>query len=347
MKYSLCVAALGTPLVLSGCGIIGLCSNSCPKGWVHASADCGCMQTIKENPSAPTGGVTASCMCEYSNGRYGAWFKSRPAFYGQSNVTVSANTCEYLPLCQLIDDTYTVIRGTSRLSQTIWGQNINLLNGSIVWYAYGFPEKEGSIESEYLPTLARFVLHMYYLDDNISVNLAENSLPTCEAECSAEKSDCLRLNAPPNAAPGLLALHQQLVQKPGIIKATELQQMFNISDDPCKRGDTSLGDGVITNSGDSCTIEASLQDFSFSTYIGVPENLRGSSNIKNNHIYIDFLAGARGNLHFYSHEDADDDDKTDAQRLDSMFGGDIKGISSDGQYAVFSVGSRCLRAKYH
>src|SRR3954466_3805866 len=41
-RMPICLCLL---VALGRCGILELCSNSCPPGWVHGSFDCGCMET--------------------------------------------------------------------------------------------------------------------------------------------------------------------------------------------------------------------------------------------------------------------------------------------------------------
>ena len=338
------LALLPIALALSGCGIAGLCTNQCPKGWSHGSADCGCMEDAKNPGGGGAGGsVAAACMCSYSDGRYGAWFNLRPPNYGQSSVTVTASTCEYLPVCQLIDESYTVLRGTVSLTHTQWGTNTNQLNNSTVFYAFGYP---GHAQNEQPNVPWRYALQFLHFERVAAGPLTNNSIPECETECNVGGSNCLRLGEIPGRTASLRALHSRLITMPKIIEASELVSMFSITDDPCHRRGTLIEGGNISNRGESCTLEAALPSGTMNAYIGVPDLLQGNIKTSGGLIQVDFDRGARASIHFAAPVSAAQADEDTAADFDADWGGDIKAIESNGESVLFSVGAgSCIRTK--
>jgi hypothetical protein len=122
--------------------------------------------------------------------------------------------------------------------------------------------------------------------------------------------------------------------------------MFGVPEDPCKRGGTTIEGGVIKNSGQECSLLAALPGLNFDAQIDVPGVLQGDLKVSGNSFEVQFPAGARGTLHFYAEAGAPGEDIQDAAAVDREYGGDIRAILSDGQYAVFSIGTKtCMRAK--
>jgi hypothetical protein len=90
MRPSLSIALLA-PLLLSGCGILGVaCNNQCPPGWVHGSVDCGCMQVAK-NPGHSGPG---SPQPYYVTRRYNCKDVSNGSDRGSCDTTINAASCQ-------------------------------------------------------------------------------------------------------------------------------------------------------------------------------------------------------------------------------------------------------------
>jgi hypothetical protein len=123
--------------------------------------------------------------------------------------------------------------------------------------------------------------------------------------------------------------------------------MFQVPGYPCHRGDTTFNNGTFVNNGDSnCTLEASLSGASMNAYIEVPKHVEGSLKSAGSDLQVEFAKGGRANLHFAAPTSASEDDEKDAADFNKDWGGDIHAISSDGHYAVFSIGSSsCARVK--
>src|SRR5215475_345127 len=75
-------------LPLFGCGIVGLCSNSCPSGWVHGSFDCGCMQVSQRSGTLP------APKPYYIARRYSCKNVSNGSDAGTCDSSVNADSCQ-------------------------------------------------------------------------------------------------------------------------------------------------------------------------------------------------------------------------------------------------------------
>lgn len=335
-----------TPL-LAACGFLGLCTNECPPGWVHASVDCGCAEQVKAHKKDAEGGdkaIYSSCTCAYSDGRYGAWFNSRPNEYGSSSVLVNAGACEYLPVCQYLDDGYHTIRGSFRLTNIQWGKNTNLLNGSTVYYAFGDPEKAASIKGGYTPIPASLNLRALHYVKMLSAIMPAATDGSCETQCAIGSPNCLRLGPVQDYAPSLKQLYQRLRERPATLPQADLLAMFNEAEDPCNRGSTTITGGSLANSGDECNLKASLPQVA-DVFINVPKLLTGNVTVSGPDLKVDFSAGARASLHFYAPAGSSAQKISDTKDLDSDWGGAITSISSDGKYGVFSINKSCVRTQ--
>jgi len=162
----------------------------------------------------------------------------------------------------------------------------------------------------------------------------DNSIATCEQECSSGSPFCLRLKIHSAEQAGLLRLRQTIMGHASVIKSSDLLAMFNINSDPCKRSDTSFENGKVANQGEtsSCTLETQLPDSSLS--IKVPELLEGEWVANGSEVRARFdNAQTRAHLEF-----------TNAL-LNEDWGGDITGVFSTGSNIGFSVGTKsCIRA---
>ncbi len=335
--------------LLAGCGLLGLCTNECDPGWIHAGVDCGCAEQVKakKEEAGDSDGdkaIYSSCTCAYSDGRYGAWFNSRPNGYGSTSVLVNAGACEYLPVCQYFGDGYHIIKGTFRLTNIQWGQNTNLLNGSTVYYAFGDPEKAASLKGGYTPIPAALGLRALHYAKMLSAITPTATDASCEAQCAIGSPNCLRLGPVQDYAPSLRQLYERLKERPATLPQSDLMAMFNVAEDPCNRGATTIAGAELTNRGDECNLKASLPRVA-DVFINIPELLTAIVSGSGPMLKVDFPAGARASLHFYAPKGSSAKKIADTKDLDNDWGGAITSISSDGKYGVFSINKSCVRTQ--
>src|SRR5712672_786977 len=78
--------------MISGCGVLGVCSNSCPKDYVHMGPDCGCTGPWKDSNPTPTTAHEAND--HYIVRRFFCKDVSDNSDRGFCDVTRSAASCQ-------------------------------------------------------------------------------------------------------------------------------------------------------------------------------------------------------------------------------------------------------------
>jgi hypothetical protein len=354
---------------LAGCGNFDACKNQCSSGLTHDSF-CGCQDYSKHppatgGPASGSGFDQAACVCQYSSGRVGAWFRYAPSTYGRvpTNISVVAPTCQDLTVCELTktgddSDQYTFFTGRMEMSVSSWQQITNFQTGGQSWTAYGqITQRKALLDHKsFTPryfTSAQdvamsFGIGLRHLQRLVQAK-RDNSIQGCRATCSAHDSNyCHSQQVLGSDATGLRELRAFLQTKPDAIPASTLLAMFGIQSDPCKRGDTTLRDGIITNSTaseGSCTLISTVPEHHLSLTIDVPLFLEGSYVSDGQSFEATFSnPETRPRLHFVSLDD-DPANVKNARYLDHDWGGDIKHVFSDPGIVGFSVGdSSCVQA---
>lgn len=337
---------------LTGCGIGGLCQNECPAGWVHGSVDCGCMEKIKD--SSPAEGVPNSAYIvrryycvDSANGRTDR---------GTCDVTRQAGSC-----AQAMDDIAGLTNGgpdpcvhcnpKDRDNTKKWNGNFDDIQGGpcqgwsslrppmsspefgIALYqtAKGWSEQTWSYRlARARVALGTGTVRFLRL---VSEAPADNSPASCKKECSdASPLYCFVVNLEPQESVGFKKLYSELVNSPAEIPEKELQQYFGYNGNDCPRGGTVFSGGLLSNSGDACTLSATTPETS--VRMDIPELLQGSWGFDQDEVAVRFgNPQTRATLHF-----SDDG-------LDQDWGGDVVAAYGTLDYVGFSVGTKsCVRA---
>ena len=323
--------------ILSGCGALDLCNNTCDSGWVHDTLTCMCMQTTANAGSVSTPGpsaLTAECVCPVSNGQVAAWFLYPPSKWF-SSFTAFSPSCKPGYSCD--GNPYT---GTVKLKNVQWTES-TFANGVQYWFAAGDLDQAGQLVPNMTPVpwcspFARGML-------TAASSLPDNSIPTCIAACDSHNDNCFRFQGSQQIA-GLKTLHDSLVSKPSKITPNDLMAMFATHDDPCHRGDTNIANGEVSNVGESCVLTAALP-IAENLKLHVPELLHGQISVNGAEIRSDFSdPRTRATLAFEAQNASDPVALQDATKLTNRWGGDIKAVFSDGKKTVFSIGDKsCVR----
>ncbi|MBX5192617.1 hypothetical protein HJB86_27650 [Rhizobium sp. NZLR3b] len=278
--------------------------------------------------------VQADCLCavEGSN-ETGAWFRNKPLEYLQSAFNVFSASC----LSGI--DCGAPITGTYRLKNAQWTQT-TFANGVSYWFAAGDLDQASQLKPKMTPIPWSPVVRSML----VAVGpLPDNSLTTCVAACETADLSCFRLQGSQQIT-GLKALHAALLKQPAKIASNELMTMFDTDDDPCKRGDTNLANGQVSNVGDQCILKAPLP-IGMDAILDMPELLNGQISVAGSEIRSEFNdPRTRARLTFTAQDKTDIIARDDADKMTSRWGGDIKAVASDGKKTVFSIGEKsCVK----
>jgi hypothetical protein len=167
-----------------------------------------------------------------------------------------------------------------------------------------------------------------------------NVSPICSELCAdPDAQECIRV---PNTSSGSdvvrkFAALEALVKNSGaVVRQTDVMNIFDVSEDPCARSDTSVLGNVVTNTGDRCFVHQKI-DFniggtSVSHTIGleIPPEVVGLINPEGNRIeFQESEKGPRLNIDWPS--------------LQASAGGDVKSIELQQGSVFVETGSSCLK----
>jgi hypothetical protein len=331
---------------LSGCGILGLCGNSCDPGWCHASFDCGCAQCtpMKAGTSAPGNPY-------YVTRRYSCRDRSNPSINPECDITDSStNSCEdALRASQTHGDPCPSLCNSGVYDADRYSDGSSYIQGGpCQGYASNTPtlihhaqlqtgwSLDGHGNRQYLNYTPIPTTRYGELLASIAANEEppkDNSFATCQSLCASPSRFCLRLAVGSAAKEGLRRLQRSAAGNPSVIKAADLQTMFGVTDDPCNRGDTTIERANLLNSGNSmCNLRTQIPGSEVT--IQIPEILRGdwiSNSVLVQLIFDD--QRTRPRLSFSN------------DMLEHAWGGEVVIVASEGNYLYFSVGrTKCIRA---
>jgi hypothetical protein len=323
-------------LLVSSCGIANLCHNTCDPGWVHGSADCGCMQVSK---TSATQGTPQPALNYYVTRRFFCTDGSL------CDSTVNAESCN-AALDQINSQRGDHCRSCSGIidnsrSESRW-EDIQLGPCNGVWKDnrqhqasnHSWTDKLKSIMPNYSPLPRLFVANVSHLMRVAAQLPKDNTIATCREECSTGSPYCLRFKLQTRDQAGLNQLRERLGSSTSVIKSSDMLTMFSIDRDPCNRGDTVAADGYIANLGEDGACELTTQLPITDVTIQLPELLRGTFASNSAGIQVVFNdRRTRAQLHFSD------------PGLDADWGGHIVAVLGAQEYVNFSVGSEsCIRA---
>ncbi len=362
MRPKASLFAICLSMLLGGCGNLGLCTNKCAPGLQH-NLFCGCVDwSGDDNPVSPGSSAdNAACLCKYENGLIGGWFTYQPAAYGRvpSHIEILAPTCRDLSLCALLpngggSDSYTFITGRVGLDVSAWQHKTNLLNGSQLWSAYGSQsESSGLLEQRersgrhYSPVTVEAGIRLAHLQRVLIASKNDNSVEGCRTACRGTNHPfCYTQRVVGAQADGLKKLRALLREGPAKIEPSALLAMFGMSKDPCDRGETTIKNGVLTNTGEACFLTNVAPDLDLKIQIDVPLLLQGAFEKDLDSTVISFEnEQTRARLHFKPIDEEDLSQVKNAKFLDDDWGGDIQHVFSDPDGVGFSVGDKsCVLA---
>jgi hypothetical protein len=197
----------------------------------------------------------------------------------------------------------------------------------------GFDRAKSRIERNLSSIPLDFYVGFLHLKRVQAVVPKDNSVATCRQECAAGSAYCLRVRPEPRDQAGLRRLQQLASGNPSAISASQIQAAFNVTQDPCRRGDIKFESGYMANIGqDVCSLQTALP--SSDVTIRVPEILRGKWTSIPAVVEVVFDdPRTRANLKF-SHDG-----------LNRDWSGDIVALFSERNAVGFSVGvDSCVRA---
>src|SRR5205085_12678728 len=119
-------------------------------------------------------------------GRIAAHFESKPRSYNQSKVTVAADYCKWLPLCELVGDRQDFVTGRYRLTDARWSRTQNMYGYSL-WTVEGVPQRVGRhhmLEANMPLMVTQFK----------PVTMTDNAISSCRKECDGSNTPrCLKI----------------------------------------------------------------------------------------------------------------------------------------------------------
>lgn len=343
-------------VAVANCGIVGLCTNDCGPGWVHGSADCGCMQVSKPNPTTPQ--PVAAANDHYIVRRYFCEDVADRSDRGSCDVTVNAKTCpearqQINNQLSQVGDPCRVCANITDASRKWKSTSQDIQDGPCRGFAQISPSDDVAANSnEYgdlaverpsdgeqslpkggftpVPHFAHFA-YLHYLRKVADIP-TDNSVATCRQQCSSNSPYCLSVTLDAATVAGLKRLQQTVSTNPTRIPSQQLRAMFGLSEDRCARQDTTIVSGDMTNLGIKCDMYVRLSEATIN--INVPSMLRGRwvRQAQTTQVVFDDPK-ARGSLHFSD------------PGLDLDWGGDIVNMYSEPNYVGFGVGTlACVRA---
>jgi hypothetical protein len=328
------LSKLALPIIcattLSGCGLLGLCGNSCDPGWCHESFDCGCAQCgPMKATTSPVGNPY------YVTRRYSCRDRSNPSINPECDITDSSpSSCEdALSASRTHGDPCPTLCSSGVYDADRYSDGSSYIQGgSCQGYASSVTSILHHARLNYTP------IPTTYYDDWLEFIAAtdaakDNSFATCQSLCTSGSPYCLRLAIGSQAKDGLRKLQKAAAGNPQTIKSSDLQAMFGIAEDPCNRGDTTIEHANLLNSGDSmCTLRSQIPGSDVA--IQIPEILRGSWSANSVLVQVIFDdQRTRPRLSFSN------------DRLNHSWGGDVVSVASVADYVYFSVGrTKCIRA---
>lgn len=334
---------------LAACDNPITCPKTCPNPAHSRDFFCGCFDPkaneTKQRQSSPSGPLTAyaQCVCKYSSGLIGAWFNYEPSNYNQfGTVNVSASSCTDLKVCERTETgqggySYTFLTGKISLSAESWNRVDNYITGGSSWYVLGKQQQKSSSVSEpptVLPLGTRFAIRLNHLLRSIRQTAFTNDPEGCRSACSAGSPYCLTESVGGPQADGLRRLHALVAQQPAEISPQDIQKMFGIVTDPCRRQETIINNSMLSNYGDVCSLQAPINQANIVAKISIPSTLQGRLQV----------IGSDIDLFFDDVESRPILTLSDAF-LNADWGGGIKSVFSDNNSLGFAVGSEsCIRA---
>jgi hypothetical protein len=345
-RFSVWLVSIACALPLWGCGILGLCGNSCEPGSCHTSLDCGCSScdSMKAGPARPVGNPY------YVIRRYSCRDRSNPTINPECDVTDSSPiSCDAAlqasrshpdPCPSLCNSgVYDTDRYSDGSTYIQGGPCQGYARASTLLRHAEFrsrPENDGSAkgsgtsELNYTPIPEAFYRDRYEIIEAAAAPATDNSLASCEQRC-ASGDRCLRLTIGGAARDGLRRLQRLAATNPSAIRSADLQAMFGVAQDPCNRGDTTIESGSLINIGEMCNVGTQIPNSDLT--IHMPEIVRGTWTWNSLVARVAFDDGrTRPRLSFSN------------DFLERAWGGDMVGVASKGDYVYFSVGAtKCIR----
>jgi hypothetical protein len=329
---------------LSGCGIAGVCGNSCPAGWVHGSVDCGCMEASKKVSAQP-----AQANAFYITRRYFCIDAANNSDRASCDVTINAKSCSEAMQGvkdQLSDVSDPCKRCSGAIDNTRkWNNQYNDIQGGPC-QGWTRADSEGILARNELPdhetvdprainasliSQKAFTGFMHIMR-SVAAAPSDNSVASCRVECSANTPFCLSVEIEDQNAKGLRRLQKVALSKPSVIPAADLRSMFGVTKDDCNRGDTIISSGKVSNLGGACDIVVNLPNTKIT--VNVPELITGKRIDQPGVAAVLFDdATTQASLHF-----------SDAF-LESDWGGKIVNMFTEQNYVGFATGKNsCIRA---
>lgn len=335
---------------LGGCD--NLCSNQCASYESHDSA-CQCQDY--RNVGKVTGGqsLNTTCICQHDQGWVGAWFTTRPSSYGtfNANVSVNASSCSWTGLCGPPNGGVSFLTGSMTVKPEQWDSRTNPQTGYTIWRLLGPRVAQRSEILRSVPSqFADYVTSYEARRTREGRLLVQSTIPNdaagCSILCSQNNIYCRSFPLNSQNELSLRSLVRKMTDTQTVIKASELETMFQTGDGGCGRGDTSIANGSIENIGSQCSLRADIPNSNLIAEITVPSILRGSIADRDGRVSVDFRGGdATPSLRFKPRDPTNPNQVSNARLVDADWGGDIKSVYGSQTYIGFSVGDQsCLRA---
>lgn len=174
---------------------------------------------------------------------------------------------------------------------------------------------------------------------NSTYNAYSQEKMNCRQECSDRSAFCLHLNdklTRYSISDGFSGLYDILQGDQRMsISPSDLQNMFGLRNDPCKRSETKFNGGTILNTGSACRVSTSVASIgadSIKASVVVPEELKLEYRNNNGEILITTTHGAS-----FSYIHLND------EFLNSDWGGTIWEIIFTREYAIIETDGGCIR----
>ena len=294
--------------------------------------------------------LRSDCICRYSSGTYGAWFKNKPSAFGKTgNVEIYSQSCSDLRVCEQMPIAggyqYNTYQGRIVIDIENWQRQTNYINGSEVYTAFGRPSQASHSAREFArffssPTFIHAVTNVRRVMNEVKlVNLTQqsNDIASCSAACAANSPYCFSTPLSAEVQNSLQDFYSIVnFQEDGVIDSNTISEAFGVKDNPCSNSGIKLFNGEFSSKGDECFVNSSIDDFQLGIQLTLPVEVAGTIERGNNEIKVNFSKEASSPVLWF-----------DDTGLNEEWGGVIKNIYANTDQVTLGVGeASCVQTTY-
>ncbi|MET0273628.1 MAG: hypothetical protein ABW360_11615 [Phenylobacterium sp.] len=352
------VLLLAAPLSACGIGKEGqglFCSTPCKDSKQIRDGFCGCADRAPppapHPPSSGGGPLVANCMCNLGEGKYSAWFTGSFVDYKSlpgKTVTISATSCSVLNYCPRRvtgnGETFDTAYGAYRLKIGATGESV-FFGENTFWATGALVEQDHSEEMRAARAVARAsgsLVQLAAAGDLKALKIQLSTSPLdCRREC-AEGGSCTELQPGQQLAQSLGGLRTVVGGKTsGEISQSTLLSLFGQTGDPCRRGDTVIAGGRMSNPGSGCVLRTPINVGANAVQlrIDVPPLLAGGWRSRADGVDIAFDNPTAAPTLSFEGANAQA-----VESLNALFGGRMTTAGVDGQSARLGTVKGCVLA---